>query len=190
MDTDGSEFIANGFSDGSLGMQITGDGERRIVFSVNGGNLVRKGDNTEVEGASSYIEVPIKTELTYGFLVQGVPNGSSTDYTAWYNTYADGWSLIASFKVNTVSQSLYGWYSSSFPIVPEAQPMPRMCWYTRHWAYDVEGEWWEANTAVAGPEHMEDDDAEAGTFGQNYFLKHQSIYEDATKKWPMRRLTR
>lgn len=68
-DTDGSEFVANGFSDGTLGMQITGDGERRIVFSVNGGNLIRKGDITEVEGASSYIAVPFKTELTYGFLL-------------------------------------------------------------------------------------------------------------------------
>lgn len=98
-DVMGSYFMANGFAEGYFGIQVNSSIERRILFSVWSPystddpreipegqriKLLRKGEGVttgefgnEGSGGQSYLVYPWKAGVTYGFLLEAIPE------TAW-----------------------------------------------------------------------------------------------------------
>ena len=106
-DAIGSYYMANGFKEGYMGIQVNSEKERRILFSVWSPfetenpkmipdslkiKLLQKGKNVHIgefgdegAGGQSYLVFNWKADLTYKFLTRIKPNSdNSTTYTAYF----------------------------------------------------------------------------------------------------------
>jgi len=165
----GTYYMMNGFSQGYMGIQQTGSGERKILFSVwspyttdDPGDipeedrikLLRKGANVTIgafggegSGGQSWLHYSWTPGTRYKALVGVKPDGAgNTVYTAYF--YADGeWKLIASFsrpKTNTYYKGAYSFLENFDPTQSYKQ---RSVIYGNQWIRLASGAWKEITEA-------------------------------------------
>lgn len=164
-----SYFMMNGFAQGYMGIQISGSGEPKILFSVwspyNTDNpedipedqrvkLLRKGANVTVgefghegSGGQSWLNYKWTPGETYKALVQVRPGeNEGTIYTAYF--YAENeWKLIASFwRPKTTT-----WYKGAHSFLENFDPAysiyNRSVLFKNQWVRMSSGEWKEITRA-------------------------------------------
>ena len=52
----------------------------------------------------------------------------------------------------------------------------RMCYYSRQWAFDTQGEWHQSTKAVATAHRRDRYDVEAGVLNKAYYIKHIGFF--------------
>ncbi|MBC3874265.1 DUF5077 domain-containing protein [Undibacterium sp. LX15W] len=154
----GSYFMANGFSQGYMGIQVKSTTERWILFSVwdadNGGKttLVRKGagvvDNSfggEGTGGQSYLVYNWLAGNTYKFITRAIPDGAgSTLYSAWfYAPETATWRFIATWKRPSTTTYLTGNHSFLENFIDTNGYLGRKVLVGNQWARNTSGVWSE-----------------------------------------------
>jgi hypothetical protein len=163
----GSYFMANGFGEGYFGIQVNGEKERRVLFSVwspfttdnpkeipddQRVKLLAKGENVhggefggEGSGGQSYLVYPWKAGTTYRFLNRARPDGKgNTIYTAWFHTpEAARWQLIASFLRPKTDKHLTGLHSFLENFAERNGYQRRGSLHGNQWVRDTDGDWTE-----------------------------------------------
>jgi hypothetical protein len=205
----GSYFMSNGFGEGYFGMQVNGETERRILFSVwspfstdnpkeipddHKITLLKKGEGVhggefggEGSGGQSYWLYPWKAGETYHFLNRVKPDGKgSTDYTAWfYLPEKKEWKLIASFKRPQTDKHLTGAHSFLENFSDRQGYITRGALYGNQWSCDVKGEWHELTEArFTGDDiaqKMYRMDYAGGVKGKEFFMKNGGFFADTVK---------
>lgn len=204
-DVIGSYYMANGFSDGYFGFQVNSPSERRILFSVwspfktddpraipekDRILLVRKGEGVysgefgnEGSGGQSFLRYNWKAGTTYGFLLRGQPDGTTTVYTAWFFPPEEGrWRLVASWRRPGKSTYLGSLYSFLENFIPETGNLERRAFFGNQWVRNKAGAWTELtrakftgdNTARKGYRR----DYGGGVSGQSFFLRNCGFFSD------------
>ena len=158
----GSYFMANGFSQGYMGIQVNSASERRVLFSVwdpdTGGKttLVRKGagvqDNSfggEGTGGQSYLVTNWVAGNKYRFITRATPDGAgSTLYSAWfYAPEAGAWRFIATWKRPATSTYLTGNHSFLENFIDTNGYLGRKAMFGNQWSRSAAGVWSEATSA-------------------------------------------
>ena len=167
----GSYYMANGFGEGYFGMQVNGEKERRILFSVwspfttdnpneipedHKVKLLAKGKDVhggefggEGSGGQSYFLYPWTTGTTYKFLNRARPDGNGHSiYTAWfYAPEAGKWQLIASFQRPQTDKYLTGAHSFLENFADRNGYLGRGAHYGNQWARTKDGKWSEVTKA-------------------------------------------
>ncbi len=167
----GSYYMANGFGEGYFGMQVNGDKERRILFSVwspfttdnpneipedHKVKLLAKGKEVhggefggEVSGGQSYFLYPWKTGTTYKFLNRVRPDGNGHSiYTGWFFAPETGkWQLVASFQRPKTDTYLTGAHSFLENFADRNGYLGRGALYGNQWARTKDGKWIEVTKA-------------------------------------------
>lgn len=207
-DVIGSYYMANGFGEGYFGMQVNSETERRILFSVwspyetqdpnripeeyriillGKGEGVTSGEfGNEGSGGQSYKVFNWKAGNTYKFLLKGEPSvNNSTDYTAYfYDSEAEKWNLIASFRRPHTSTYLKRPHSFLENFRTEVGHISRMGEYTNQWIYDTKGNWHELTkakfTADATARKGARVDYAGGAVGNKFFMKNCGFFNEKT----------
>ena len=205
----GSYFMSNGFGEGYFGMQVNGEKERRILFSVwspfSTNNpkeipddqkitLLKKGEDVhggefggEGSGGQSYWLYPWKAGETYRFLNRVKPDGQgSTVYSAWfYLPEKKGWKLIASFKRPKTDKHLTGAHSFLENFSDRQGYLARGAFYGNQWACDVNGTWHEITEArFTGDDIAQRGyrlDFAGGSKGKEFFMKNGGFFDENVK---------
>lgn len=204
----GTYYMMNGFSEGYMGIQQTGSGDRKVLFSVwspyttdNPGDipeeyqvkLLRKGADVttgefggEGSGGQSWLNYRWSPGTTYKALVGIKPDGAgNTIYTAYF--FADGeWKLIASFSRPKTSTYYTGAYSFLENFDPTQSHKKRSVSYMNQWVRLTSGTWKELteakfscdNTGVQGLRY----DIYGGTNTDNkgFFLQSFGFFDEHT----------
>lgn len=205
----GSYFMANGFGEGYLGIQVNSETERRILFSVwspfktdNPGEipdeekivLLKKGAGVytgefgnEGSGGQSYLKYSWKAGQTYSFLNSVTPDGKgNTVYTAYFmDPEVREWMLIASFlrpKTDT-------WYKRPHSFlenfVPETGYQERSANYGNQWAADEKGIWQELTEAKFTGDDIAKrgyrKDFEGGERAGQFYLRNDGFFNGAVE---------
>lgn len=154
----GSYFMANGFSEGYMGIQVNSASERRVLFSVwdasNGSKttLVRKGpsvvDNAfggEGTGGQAYLLYNWVAGNTYKFITRARPDGAgSTLYSAWfYAPEMAEWRFVATWKRPATTTYLTGAHSFLENFIDTKGYLGRKVLVGNQWARKVSGAWTE-----------------------------------------------
>ncbi|PTT00180.1 nematoblast specific protein [Pedobacter sp. HMWF019] len=208
MDPVGSYFMSNGFEQGYFGMQVNGQKERRILFSVwspfqtdNPASipddqkirLLKKGDGvrsgefgSEGSGGQSYLIYPWVAGQTYAFLTRAQPNAGSnkTVFTSWFKPEHGKWMLIASFERPNTNSSLKHLHSFLENFQPDMGNLPRTANYGNQWLADANGNW----TEITEMKFTGDDianrgyrkDFGGGSKGTTFYLKNGGFFNDST----------
>jgi hypothetical protein len=205
----GSYFMSNGFGEGYFGMQVNGEKERRILFSVWSPfstdnpkeipedqriTLLRKGEGVhggefggEGSGGQSYWRYPWKAGEMYRFLNRVKPDGrGSTDYSAWfYLPENKEWKLIASFKRPKTDKHLTGAHSFLENFSDRQGYLSRGAFYGNQWACDVKGAWHEITEArFTGDDIAQRGyrlDFAGGSRGKEFFMKNGGFFAESVK---------
>lgn len=157
-DAIGSYFMANGFGQGYMGIQVKSPSERWILFSVwdadNGAKttLVSKGagvvDNAfggEGTGGQTYLSYNWAAGTTYRFITRARPDGNGgSDYSAWFFAPETGkWRYIATWKRPAISTYLTGVHSFLENFIDTLGYTERRVQFGNQWARNVAGTWSE-----------------------------------------------
>ncbi|MGK5003988.1 DUF3472 domain-containing protein [Janthinobacterium sp. LB2P70] len=157
-DAIGSYFMANGFGQGYMGIQVKSPSERWILFSVwdadNGARttLVSKGagvvDNAfggEGTGGQTYLSYNWAAGTTYRFITRARPDGNGgSDYSAWFFAPETGkWRYIATWKRPAISTYLTGVHSFLENFIDTKGYTERRVQFGNQWARNVSGTWSE-----------------------------------------------
>ena len=205
----GSYFMSNGFGEGYFGMQVNGENERRILFSVwspfstdnpkeipedHKITLLKKGEGVhggefggEGSGGQSYWLYPWKAGSTQRFLNRVHPDGKgSTVYTAWfYVPEKKEWQLIASFKRPKTDKHLTGAHSFLENFADRQGYLGRGALYGNQWACDVKGEWHEVTEARFSGDDIANRrfrlDYSGGSKGDKFFLRNGGFFAETVK---------
>jgi hypothetical protein len=205
----GSYFMANGFGEGYFGMQVNGEHERRILFSVWSpfhtdnpkdipegkriavlakGKDVRTGEfGNEGSGGQSFLIYPWKVGTTYRFLNRARPDGrGNTIYTAWFFAPEVGeWKLIASFRRPETSKHLTGLHSFLENFADRNGFQGRMAHHGNQWARDTEGNWHElSNARFTGDDIARRQyrlDYAGGAEGGEFFMRNGGFFAETVK---------
>ncbi len=208
-DPDGSYFMANGFSQGYLGMQVNSLSERKITFyvwspsKIDNSNeitdsqktkLLKKGTNVYVgefgnkgTGMQGYLIYPWKTGNTYKFLTRIKPNGNgSTEYTAYfYAPEENKWFLIASFLRPLTDTYCKGVHSFLQNLNPENGYLDRKVILSNQWFRSVDGCWFciEKDVRFTADETARKGarmDYKGGIENGKFFLQNGGFFNDYT----------
>jgi hypothetical protein len=208
-DVVGSYFMANGFAEGYFGIQVNSATERRILFSVWSPystddpreipeeqriKLLRKGEGVttgefgnEGSGGQSYLVYPWKAGITYGFLLEAIPEAGmgSTRYTAWFREKGSGsWRLIASFSRPQTTTWVARPHSFLENFIPEAGQYSRKGYYGNQWAVNREGKWFELTEARFTVDNTGRKEARmdfsGGVEEGRFFLKNCGFFNETT----------
>lgn len=153
----GSYFMANGFGEGYMGIQVNSATERRVLFSVwdptaGQTTLVRKGDDVtagrfggEGTGGQSYLLFNWKAGTTYKFLTRGKPDGvGNTVYTSWFFSPENGnWKLIATWSRPNTNKWLTSFHGFLENFNPEQGFQGRKAYWSNQWVRLTNGSWSE-----------------------------------------------
>ena len=157
-DAIGSYFMANGFGQGYMGIQVKSPSERWILFSVwdadNGARttLVSKGagvvDNAfggEGTGGQTYLSYNWAAGTTYRFITRARPDGNGgSDYSAWFFAPETGkWRYIATWKRPAISTYLTGVHSFLENFIDTKGYTERRVQFGNQWARNASGTWSE-----------------------------------------------
>ncbi|MDC8770410.1 DUF3472 domain-containing protein [Roseateles albus] len=161
----GSYFMANGFGQGYMGIQVNGPDERRVLFSVwdpeDGGGggkttLVKKGPDVVVNefggegtGGQSYLLYPWVAGNTYKFITRVRPDGQGASlYSAWFFAPEDGqWHFIATWTRPNITTWLTDFYAFAENFDGDYGWRERKMLHGQQWAVNKDGSWKELNRA-------------------------------------------
>lgn len=205
----GSYYMANGFGEGYFGMQVNGEKERRVLFSVwspfttdnpkeipddHRVKLLAKGKDVhggefggEGSGGQSYFLYPWKAGTTYQFLNRVRPDGQGHSiYTAWFFApEARKWQLIASFQRPKTDKYLTGAHSFLENFADRNGYLGRMAYYGNQWARDTEGQWHEVTKARFTGDDIASRgfrlDYAGGATSENFFLRNGGFFAENVK---------
>ena len=191
-----SYFMANGFGEGYMGIQVNSPTERRVLFSVwdpasGQTTLVKKGDDVtagrfggEGTGGQSYMIFNWKAGTTYKFLTQGKPDGvGNTIYTSWFFApEAGNWKLIASWKrpnTNTYLTRFHGFLEN---FNPDEGYQERKAYWSNQWVRLADGTWREVTaftfTVDATGKNKQRQDYAGGVENGKFFLRMDGFFND------------
>lgn len=189
-------FMANGFGEGYMGIQVNSPTERRVLFSVwdaDSGKttLVRKGEDVvaqgfggEGTGGQSYLVFNWKAGVTYKFLTRGKPDGSgSTIYTSWFFAPETGnWKLIASWKRPNTSTYLTRFHGFLENFNPDEGYQKRKAYWTNQWVRLTNGVWTEVTaykfSVDATGRNKQRQDYAGGVENGKFFLQMGGFFND------------
>jgi hypothetical protein len=205
----GSYYMANGFGEGYFGMQVNGDKERRILFSVwspfttdnpkeipedHKVKLLAKGKNVhggefggEGSGGQSYFLYPWKTGTTYKFLNRVHPDGNGHSiYTAWFFAPETAkWQLIASFHRPKTDKYLTNAHSFLENFADRNGYLGRGALYGNQWARTIGGKWIEVTrTRFTGDDIASRSyrlDYAGGVAKGQFFLRNGGFFAEPVK---------
>ncbi len=191
-----SYFMANGFGEGYMGIQVNSPTERRVLFSVwdpasGQTTLVKKGDDVtagrfggEGTGGQSYMIFNWKAGTTYKFLTRGKPDGAgNTIYTSWFFVpEAGNWKLIASWKrpnTNTYLTRFHGFLEN---FNPNEGYRERKAYWSNQWVRLAGGSWTEVTaftfTVDATGKNKQRQDYAGGVENGKFFLRMDGFFND------------
>src|SRR5688572_138766 len=153
----GSYFMANGFGEGYMGIQVNSATERRVLFSVwdpasGQTTLVKKGTDItagrfggEGTGGQSYMIFNWQAGTTYKFLTQGKPDGAgNTIYTSWFFAPEVGnWKLMATWSRPNTNKYLTGFHGFLENFNPDQGYQGRKAHWSNQWVKLASGTWSE-----------------------------------------------
>lgn len=157
-DITGTSFISNGFDGGNAGIQITANGEKRMIFYVSNtptssAKLIKKGGNVQEEasatGKSLYVNFDWSVGTSYKFLTHAKPDGEgNTVYSCWFYTPETGqWNFIGICGRPNTNSYFSGLYSSLQGSTTANTYLPRSVYYINQWI-NINGSWSEMTTAT------------------------------------------
>ena len=199
-DAIGSYFMANGFSQGYMGIQVKSPSERWILFSVwdadNGAKttLVSKGagvvDNAfggEGTGGQTYLSYNWVAGTTYRFITRARPDGNGgSDYSAWFFAPETGkWRYIATWKRPAISTYLTGVHSFLENFIDTLGYTERRVQFGNQWARNVAGTWSEVTagrfTGDATATNAQRMDYAGGVENGKFYLHNGGFFADYVK---------
>lgn len=208
-DVIGSYFMANGFGQGYFGMQVNGESERRVLFSVwspyvtdnpaeipesqritllgNGQGVTIGEFGNEGSGGQSYLNYDWQTDTTYRFLLKGEPSGpNTTDYTAYFYAPELGeWRLIASFRRPDTNTYLTDFYSFLENFNTSTGSRTRRGTFGNQWVHDASGNWHEVTEATFTYDATADAgirlDYKGGMEDNRFYLENCGFFNDNTE---------
>lgn len=199
-DAIGSYFMANGFGQGYMGIQVKSPSERWILFSVwdadNGAKttLVSKGagvvDNAfggEGTGGQTYLSYNWAAGTTYRFITRARPDGNGgSDYSAWFYAPETGkWRYIATWKRPAISTYLTGVHSFLENFIDTLGYTERRVQFGNQWARNVSGTWSEVTagrfTGDATATNAQRMDYAGGLENGKFYLHNGGFFADYVK---------
>lgn len=199
-DAIGSYFMANGFSQGYMGIQVKSPSERWILFSVwdadNGAKttLVSKGagvvDNAfggEGTGGQTYLSYNWAAGTTYRFITRARPDGNGgSDYSAWFFAPETGkWRYIATWKRPAISTYLTGVHSFLENFIDTLGYTERRVQFGNQWARNASGTWSEVTagrfTGDATATNAQRMDYAGGLENGKFYLHNGGFFADYVK---------
>jgi hypothetical protein len=199
-DAIGSYFMANGFGQGYMGIQVKSPSERWILFSVwdadNGAKttLVSKGagvvDNAfggEGTGGQTYLSYNWAAGTTYRFITRARPDGNGgSDYSAWFFAPETGkWRYIATWKRPAISTYLTGVHSFLENFIDTLGYTERRVQFGNQWARNVAGTWSEVTagrfTGDATATNAQRMDYAGGLENGKFYLHNGGFFADYVK---------
>ncbi|MDO8040175.1 DUF3472 domain-containing protein [Janthinobacterium sp. SUN137] len=199
-DAIGSYFMANGFGQGYMGIQVKSPSERWILFSVwdadNGAKttLVSKGagvvDNAfggEGTGGQTYLSYNWAAGTTYRFITRARPDGKGgSDYSAWFYAPETGkWRYIATWKRPAISTYLTGVHSFLENFIDTLGYTERRVQFGNQWARNVSGAWSEVTagrfTGDATATNGQRMDYAGGLENGKFYLRNGGFFADYVK---------
>ena len=199
-DAIGSYFMANGFGQGYMGIQVKSPSERWILFSVwdadNGAKttLVSKGagvvDNAfggEGTGGQTYLSYNWAAGTTYRFITRARPDGKGgSDYSAWFFAPETGkWRYIATWKRPAISTYLTGVHSFLENFIDTLGYTERRVQFGNQWARNVSGAWSEVTagrfTGDATATNAQRMDYAGGLENGRFYLHNGGFFADVVK---------
>ena len=199
-DAIGSYFMANGFGQGYMGIQVKSPSERWILFSVwdadNGAKttLVSKGagvvDNAfggEGTGGQTYLSYNWVAGTTYRFITRAHPDGNGgSDYSAWFFAPETGkWRYIATWKRPAISTYLTGVHSFLENFIDTLGYTERRVQFGNQWAKNASGAWSEVTagrfTGDATATNAQRMDYAGGLENGKFYLHNGGFFADYVK---------
>ena len=199
-DAIGSYFMANGFGQGYMGIQVKSTSERWILFSVwdadNGAKttLVSKGagvvDNAfggEGTGGQTYLSYNWTAGTTYRFITRARPDGKGgSDYSAWFFAPETGkWRYIATWKRPAISTYLTGVHSFLENFIDTLGYTERRVQFGNQWARSVSGTWSEVTagrfTGDATATNAQRMDYAGGLENGKFYLRNGGFFAEVVK---------
>ena len=199
-DAIGSYFMANGFGQGYMGIQVKSPSERWILFSVwdadNGAKttLVSKGagvvDNAfggEGTGGQTYLSYNWAAGTTYRFITRARPDGNGgSDYSAWFFAPETGkWRYIATWKRPAISTYLTGVHSFLENFIDTLGYTERRVQFGNQWARNASGTWSEVTagrfTGDATATNAQRMDYAGGLENGKFYLHNGGFFADYVK---------
>lgn len=199
-DAIGSYFMANGFGQGYMGIQVKSTSERWILFSVwdadNGAKttLVSKGagvvDNAfggEGTGGQTYLSYNWMAGTTYRFITRARPDGKGgSDYSAWFFAPETGkWRYIATWKRPAISTYLTGVHSFLENFIDTLGYTERRVQFGNQWARNVAGTWSEVTagrfTGDATATNAQRMDYAGGLENGKFYLRNGGFFAEVVK---------
>ena len=199
-DAIGSYFMANGFGQGYMGIQVKSPSERWILFSVwdadNGAKttLVSKGagvvDNAfggEGTGGQTYLSYNWVAGTTYRFITRARPDGNGgSDYSAWFFAPETGkWRYIATWKRPAISTYLTGVHSFLENFIDTLGYTERRVQFGNQWARNSAGTWSEVTggrfTGYATATNAQRMDYAGGVENGRFYLHNGGFFADYVK---------
>ncbi|PHV22523.1 hypothetical protein CSQ92_05550 [Janthinobacterium sp. BJB446] len=196
-DAIGSYFMANGFGQGYMGIQVKSPSERWILFSVwdadNGAKttLVSKGagvvDNAfggEGTGGQTYLSYNWAAGTTYRFITRARPDGNGgSDYSAWFFAPETGkWRYIATWKRPAISTYLTGVHSFLENFIDTLGYTERRVQFGNQWARNASGTWSEVTagrfTGDATATNAQRMDYAGGLENGKFYLHNGGFFAD------------
>lgn len=189
-------FMANGFGEGYMGIQVNSPTERRVLFSVwdaDSGKttLVRKGEHViaqgfggEGTGGQSYLVFNWKAGTTYRFLTHGKPDGAgNTIYTSWFFApEAGNWKLIASWKRPNTHTYLTRFHGFLENFNPDEGYQERKAYWSNQWVRLADGTWTEVTaftfTVDATGKNKQRRDYAGGVENGKFFLRMDGFFNE------------
>lgn len=199
-DAIGSYYMANGFGQGYMGIQVKSPSERWILFSVwdadNGAKttLVSKGagvvDNAfggEGTGGQTYLSYNWAAGTTYRFITRAHPDGNGgSDYSAWFFAPETGkWRYIATWKRPAISTYLTGVHSFLENFIDTLGYTERRVQFGNQWARNASGAWSEVTagrfTGDATASNAQRMDYAGGLESGKFYLHNGGFFADYVK---------
>ena len=189
-------FMANGFGEGYMGIQVNSPTERRVLFSVwdadsgkttlakKGEDVVAQGFGGEGTGGQSYLVFNWQAGTTYKFLTQGKPDGAgNTIYTSWFFApEAGNWKLIASWKRPNTSTYLTRFHGFLENFNPDEGYQKRKAYWTNQWVRLANGKWTEVTaykfSVDATGRNKQRQDYAGGVEDGKFFLQMGGFFND------------
>jgi hypothetical protein len=192
-DIAGTNFVSNGFTGGSAGLQTTVNGEKRIVFYVSNyktdeTKLVRKGAGTTVDagvttGKSIYMPFGWQANTSYKFITQSKADAlGNTTFSAWVFTPEDNeWKVIGSCSRTNSGSFQTGLYSKLQGMNADNGYAGRRMRSYNQWIYS-NGNWTEVTSATFNGDAIAESkqrlDYSASADYSAYHLKSQGFFSD------------
>ena len=199
-DTIGSYFMANGFGQGYMGIQVKSPAERWILFSVwdaeNGAKttLVSKGEGVidnafggEGTGGQTYLSYNWAAGTTYRFITRARPDGKGgSDYSAWFFAPETGkWRYIATWKRPAISTYLTRVHSFLENFIDTLGYTERRVQFGNQWARNASGTWSEVTagryTGDATATNAQRMDYAGGLENGKFYLRNGGFFAEYVK---------